>query len=69
MDVTPRNDKNEDQPPQKEALPRLEATPKPGRRPYEKPAFRFERVFETAALSCGKVVITQSQCNSNRKTS
>jgi hypothetical protein len=25
------------------------------KRPYTKPAFRFERAFETAALACGKV--------------
>jgi len=25
---------------------------------YQKPAFRFDRVFETRALSCGKVNIT-----------
>jgi hypothetical protein len=36
---------------------------------YQKPAFRFERVFETRALSCGKVSITQGQCANNRKSS
>jgi hypothetical protein len=36
---------------------------------YEKPAFRFERVFETSALSCGKVHATQSGCFRNRKLS
>jgi hypothetical protein len=40
-----------------------------GRKPYEKPAFRHERVFETRALSCGKVQTTQSGCHSNRKNS
>lgn len=25
-----------------------------GKKPYTKPAFRFERVFETSALSCSK---------------
>jgi len=39
------------------------------KKPYEKPAFRFERVFETRALSCGKVNITQQQCIHNRKSS
>jgi hypothetical protein len=39
------------------------------RKPYRKPAFRFERVFETMALSCGKVHFTQGQCRFNRKTS
>jgi hypothetical protein len=37
--------------------------------PYIKPAFRFERVFETSALSCGKVHATQSGCMRNRKVS
>jgi len=41
---------------------------KPAKKPYVKPAFRFERVFETQALSCGKVS-TQNQCHINRKTS
>ena len=36
---------------------------------YHKPEFRFERVFETRALSCGKISSTQSQCSSNSKNS
>ena len=36
---------------------------------YEKPAFRFERVFETQALSCGKIGSTSTQCKLNPKTS
>ncbi len=36
---------------------------------YQKPAFRCERVFETMALSCGKVGPTQEQCKFNRKSS
>lgn len=48
-------------------------TPKPreivARKPYIKPAFRFERVFETRALSCGKVSDTQGSCHHNRRTS
>jgi hypothetical protein len=39
------------------------------KKPYKKPAFRHERVFETSALSCGKVQTTQGSCHSNRKTS
>ncbi len=39
------------------------------KKPYTKPAFRFERVFETQALSCGKVHGFIAQCHSNRKTS
>ncbi len=41
----------------------------PVRKPYQTPAFRFERVFETRALSCGKVSSTQQACSHNRKTS
>jgi hypothetical protein len=40
-----------------------------GRRPYEKPTFRYERAFETTALSCGKAQSTQGQCQVNRKVS
>jgi hypothetical protein len=29
---------------------------------YEKPSFRFEQVFVTTALSCGKIGATQSSC-------
>ena len=42
---------------------------KPPRKPYTKPAFRFERVFETQALSCGKVNPLQATCHASRKTS
>jgi hypothetical protein len=34
---------------------------------YEKPSFRWEKVFETQALACGKV--TLPQCRVSRKTS
>ena len=36
---------------------------------YKKPAFRYERVFETLALSCGKIAPTVSTCQFSRKTS
>jgi len=36
---------------------------------YQKPAFRYERVFETLALSCGKMVGTSVNCNSQPKAS
>jgi hypothetical protein len=39
------------------------------RKPYVKPEVRHERVFETMALSCGKVQTTQASCHFNRKTS
>jgi hypothetical protein len=39
------------------------------KKPYRKPEFRYERVFETMALACGKVNPTQAQCRFNRKNS
>ncbi len=39
------------------------------RKPYQKPKFRFERVFETMALACGKVSPTQKHCQFIRKSS
>ena len=39
------------------------------KKPYQKPELRFERVFETMAMSCGKVQATQGSCRFNRKTS
>lgn len=39
------------------------------KKPYQKPEFRFERVFETRALTCGKVHPTSSSCTHNRKNS
>ena len=41
------------------------ATPK---KPYQKPEFRHERVFETRALNCGKTG-TEGQCQHNRRAS
>jgi hypothetical protein len=38
------------------------------RKLYQKPAVRFERVFETSALVCGKIDHTQRTCGT-RKTS
>jgi hypothetical protein len=39
------------------------------KRPYKKPTFRYERVFETNALSCGKIGIVQQSCRNNNKLS
>jgi hypothetical protein len=39
------------------------------KREYIKPTFRHETVFETMALSCGKIASTQLACNMQRKTS
>ncbi len=33
-------------------------TPANNKKPYEKPSFRFETVFVTTALSCGKIANT-----------
>ena len=57
------------EPPQKEAVARAESEPTRGQKPYQKPTFRFERVFETMALACGKVNSTQAHCRNQRKTS
>jgi hypothetical protein len=45
-----------------------ESVPK-RKRPYVKPAFQHEKVFETTALACGKVSETERQCHFNRKLS
>lgn len=47
---------------------RTETRPEP-KKVYQKPEFRFENVFETRALSCGKMHATQAQCHFNRKSS
>ena len=39
------------------------------KKPYQKPAFRYEQVFVTTALSCGKIAQTQSGCTGNTKSS
>ncbi len=36
---------------------------------YRKPTFRYERVFETLALSCGKIGASTPQCQFSKKTS
>jgi hypothetical protein len=39
------------------------------KKPYAKPAFLFERVFETQALSCGKIHSSSGPCNVGNKNS
>ena len=39
------------------------------RKPYEKPSFRFEEVFVTTALSCGKQVGGGGGCSLTPKVS
>ena len=38
------------------------------KKPYTKPAFRFEQAFETVALACGKVLMG-STCRHFKKVS
>jgi hypothetical protein len=38
------------------------ACPAHAKRPYGKPTYRYEKVFETMALSCGKVGGVEAQC-------
>ena len=52
------NDSSSDQP----------RTAETGKQPYEKPAFRYEQVFVTSALSCGKIQ-GESSCNLTTKMS
>jgi len=41
-------------------------TPATGKKPYEKPSFRFEKVFVTTALTCGKIASISSNCGSQK---
>jgi|HubBroStandDraft_6_1064221.scaffolds.fasta_scaffold833316_2 hypothetical protein len=40
-----------------------------GRKPYLKPSFEREKVFETQALVCGKMQSTEGSCHKSRKSS
>ena len=44
------------------------ATPR-ARKPYEKPSFAREQLFETMALACGKTNPTIGQCKAVKKNS
>jgi len=46
-----------------------QATSISGKKPYVKPDFRYEKVFETMALACGKISPVVSNCRFNRKNS
>jgi hypothetical protein len=41
----------------------------PRKKPYTKPTYRYEQVFETMALACGKISATQFQCRFHRHNS
>ncbi len=45
------------------------AAAKSAKKPYQKPSFKHEKVFETMALACGKISATQASCRSVRKRS
>ena len=62
---------NQDQVPgkQREQAPTHKDGQPTAKKPYVKPAFEFERAFETMALSCGKITITQANCKFSRKSS
>lgn len=44
-------------------------SPRPEKKPYEEPSFRFEKVFETMALACGKIQATNFECRFHRNSS
>ncbi len=57
-----------------QAEPKDKVTPTAGtksiaKKPYLKPEVRYERVFETMALSCGKVGYHAQGCRGTRKNS
>jgi hypothetical protein len=39
------------------------------KKPYQKPSFKHEKVFETMALACGKISATQASCHAVKKNS
>lgn len=39
------------------------------KKPYQKPSFKHEKVFETMALACGKINPTQGACKAIKKNS
>jgi hypothetical protein len=38
------------------------------KKPYEKPGFRYEKVFVTTALACGKIDPSSLNCASSRSS-
>jgi hypothetical protein len=42
---------------------------RPAKKRYEKPTFQSEQLFETMALSCGKISSTQGACHAFHKAS
>ena len=60
---------NADRPPSGPPTDREPPAAAAARKPYQKPAFQREQVFETMALACGKISATQANCKTNRKNS
>jgi hypothetical protein len=54
---------------EKSATQKNEPAENTGKKPYSKPEYRSESVFEVSALVCGKVHGTQGPCHSNPKAS
>ena len=54
---------------EKDRQPTAEKAKPEVKKPYVKPEVRHEKVFETMALSCGKVQHTQYSCHQQRKSS
>lgn len=52
-----------------EESPQINSAETSAKKPYVKPDFQFEHVFETNALSCGKVNNSEGSCHFNRKLS
>jgi len=48
---------------------RAPASEAAGKKPYQKPAFVREQVFETMALACGKINPTSGPCKTVKKNS
>jgi len=55
--------------PPSDPLDATDAARAPARKPYEKPAFVREKVFETMALACGKINPTSGACKAVKKNS
>jgi hypothetical protein len=41
----------------------VSGAPGSSKKTYQRPSFRYERVFETMALACGKVSRVEGQCH------
>jgi hypothetical protein len=61
--MTPKNRPTADE--EKNALESQQS----GKKPYKKPEFRLEKVFETMALACGKLAPTSFSCRGTRRRS